>query len=371
MPVWGAPTAGLLLLALVWMMFIPATQGAQALKIGYFYLLLPIILLRTPLTVRDRDRLVTILMVLGELTALYGIAQQFLGPDRLASIGYEYNESIRSAGGFLRSFSTFNQPFGFGLFLTMVLLVGGSVALAHPRRWRNAFFLLCSPLLILGMSLSIVRGAYLGLAVGVALLAIARYRGLLLLVPAGVALLMNLPPDVLRAVFSSSSLGERSSGWSDVADEILRHPFGIGLGSTGSVAEKVAALSGSRLTTYQPDSQYVKMLLELGIIGVWLFTLLLIAAVAAALVTARSASDPDSALALGIAASIVAAVAASAVATYFEIFPMDFYFWTFLGVLACIPLSGSMASLSDPAAAGFRHTSGNCSPPSLVGTPSV
>lgn len=363
LPSWAAPVGGLILLSLISSVFVPNLQAVQALKIGYFYVLVAISLLRSPFTARDRDRLVTILMVTGEITAFYGILQQVLGQGRLAALGYEYNESIRTAGGFLRSFSSFNQPFGFGLFIMLVLLVAGSVALSDPKRWRNAIFLALSPMLLVGMSLSIVRGAYLGLAVGAALLAAVRYRALLLGIPLAIAVLLNLPASVLGTVFSSSSLGERGSGWSDFMGEILRSPFGIGVGSTGSVAEKVAALTGSRTTTYQPDSQFVKVLLELGILGLWLFLLLMGFALAAALITADRSVDPDSALALGIAAGILAAIGASTVSTYFEIFPIDVFFWMFLGVLACIPISGSTRSHFAPEEVAYRPTSASSSPP--------
>lgn len=363
LPTWAAPAGALLLLAMVSGAFVPTTQAIQGLKIGFFYALVAVIVLRNPFTPRDRDRLVTILMVTGVAAALYGLAQQAIGGSRLAAWGYEYDETIRAAGGYLRSFSSFNQPFGFGLFSMMVLLVGGSVALAKPKRWRNAVFLACSPLLLAGMMLTIVRGAFLGLALGVLLLAVMRYRVLLLGVPVALAVLINLPESIRATVFSSSSLGERGAGWSSISDEILSHPFGIGIGSTGSVAQKVATLKGSGADTYQPDSHYVKVLLELGIIGAWLFVLLLVTALMVALITTRRSVDPDSALALGIAASLLAAIGAAAVSTYFEIFPMDAYFWMFLGVLACIPRSGSTHSHYAPGAAVFRPMSASSSAP--------
>jgi len=362
LPGWAAPAALLLLLALVSAVLVPTTQGIQGLKIGYFYLLVPLIVVRNPFTARDRDRLVTILMVIGVTTALYGVAQQVLGGSRLEAMGYSYDDTIMTAGGLLRSFSTFNQPFGFGLFIMMVLLVCGSVALARPGRWRNALFLALCPLLIAAMLLTIVRGAYLGLMVGAFLLAVLRYRGLFLGIPLLLAVLINLPAQARNAAFSASSLGERSAGWTAIAGEILNHPVGAGIGTTGSVAAKVAALTDSHAATYQPDSQYVKMLMELGIVGLWLLVLLVVAAVATALTTAGGSSDPDAALALGIAASFVAAGAAAFVSTYFEIFPMDVYFWLFLGVIACIPRSGSTLSPYAPEEAGFRPTFANSSP---------
>lgn len=363
LPAWALMGLGLLVYAIASAAFVPYLQSVQALKIGYFYVLVTLIVLRNPFTSWDRHRLVTILMVNGVITSLYGLAQQVIGGDGLSALGYEYNVTIRTAGGILRSFSTFNQPFGFGLFVMMALLVGGSVALARPGTWRNAAFLVASPILVAGMATSIVRGAYLGLAVGILLLAIIRYRALLLLVPTALLVLMNLPAQVLGAVFSSSSLNERGTGWGQIFDEVLRNPFGIGIGSTGSVAEKVAEITGSRTAYYQPDSQYVKMLLELGVIGLWLLIALFVTGLTYALMVSRRSVDPDSALALGVAATMLAVIAASAVSTYLEIFPMDFYFWLLLGVLTCIPTpeqrSGSTRSHFALGAAVSRPTSAN------------
>ncbi len=358
-PVWTVIAGCLFVYAAVSAVFAPPVQAVQAMKIGFFYLLVLLIIIRNPLTARDRHNLVTILMVNGMITALYGLAQQILGEDRLAAMGYEYNETIRTAGGFLRSFSTFNQPFGFGLFLMFVLLVAGSVALSDVRSWRNATFLITSPILVAAMATSVVRGAYLGLALGILVLATLRYRSLFLLAPLGAVVLLTLPQKALGAVFSSSSLGERGSGWGLILDDVIHHPFGIGLGSTGSVAEKVAELTGARVDFYQPDSQYVKTLLELGIIGLWLIAALLITGTAFAYTTARLSNDPDSALALGITAAMVAVIGASAVSTYLEIFPMDFYFWLSLGVLICIRISGSMPWRFVPEVVGSRPISAN------------
>ena len=111
--------------------FVSPTQAVVGLKIDFFYLLLPVALLRCPLSAAERDRLVSILMGAAVLTSAYGAGQQLLGAGRLHQWGYEYNTTIRTAGGTLRSFSSFNQPFGFGLFEMLVLLVAVPVALSE------------------------------------------------------------------------------------------------------------------------------------------------------------------------------------------------------------------------------------------------
>ncbi len=141
------------------------------------------------------------------VTVAIGFAQQVVGADRLHALGYEYNETIRFSGGLLRSFSTFTQPFSFALFVALVLLVCVPVALADPRRRRNRWFLIVAPLLALGMTTSVVRGAILGLALGAVVLAAWRYRVLVHALGPALAAAIFLPRDLTTAFLSSSSLG--------------------------------------------------------------------------------------------------------------------------------------------------------------------
>ncbi len=369
LPGWAWAALGLLVLGAASALVVGGVVGVWGLKVGYFYLLVPLILWRCPFDSRERDLLVTVLMSTGAVCAAVGLAQQLVGPDALHAWGYPYNETIRFSGGFMRSFSTFPQPFAFGLFLSMVLLVGLPVALGDVRRPRNCFFLAVSPLIALGMASSVVRGAILGTAVGLLVLLVRRHHGLVHLAAPAAALVLVLPTAVLGAFLSSSSLDERTTGWGGIGTIVLSAPLGNGLGTTGAAAEKslssgagtadVLMMDGER---YQPDSQYVKVLLELGPVGLWLFLVLLLAALAAAFDTARSSAGADRALAEGVAASVAGAVAASLVATYLEIFPLDFFFWLFLGVLLCLgPRSTSTPSPSDPRAAASRPTSASSS----------
>jgi hypothetical protein len=323
------------------------------LKITFFYMVVvPLICWYAPLTARDRDHLVTIIMAVSVVTSVWGIIQQFLGAAVLHDMGYEYNTALRTSGAFMRSFSTFVQPFPFGLYVMMALLVGGAVALQNPGRLRNLVFLLTIPIQLAGMGMSIVRAAYLGVIVGVLWLAIHRYRHLFVAVGlaavAGAVSLFYIPTKYVSSLFSSSSLGQRTTGWSQVGDSVLANPFGAGLGATGSAAEKLETATRNMPSeylamlqdlnpalAYQPDNYYVKMLLELGPIGLWAFGTLLVVVLVSALRASRYTSGVDSAFCLGVSAAIVAACFASVVSTYFEIFPLDFYFWLLVAAVGC------------------------------------
>ncbi len=371
---WVPAAIAMIVISLVSAAIVGGTVGLWGMKIAWFYALVPLILWRCPFTRTDRDHLVTILMAAGLLTALYGLAQQVVGADRLNAWGYEYNTVIRFSGGLLRSFSSFTQPFSFGLFLTLVLLVCLPVAMSDRHRSRNIAFLVLVPVLLAGIAASVVRGAFLGLAVGLLVLIAWRFRGLLhVLAPAPLALFL-VPPGLLAAFFSASSLGQRTSGWSEILDLVLAAPLGNGVGVTGAAAEKALQLGAKPSDVimvdgqgYLPDNQYVKTALELGPVGLWLLLLIGAAAVATAVRAARVSTGDDRGLAEGIAAALLGAAAASLVSTYLEIFPLDFYFWLLLGVLLCYDRpSATTPSPYGPGGAESRPTSANSWPPSAT-----
>lgn len=370
-PEWVPAAVGLVVVGTGSALVAADLRGLWGFKIDFFYLLLPLVLWRCPLSARERDRLVTILMATGAITVVAGLAQQLVGAERLNALGYEYNDVIRFAGDYLRSFSTFTQPFSFGLFVMMVLTVCLPVALAEPGRIRNRVFLLSVPVLLVGMASSLVRGAFLGLGAGLVVLVMYRHRNLVhTLVPVAIAVLF-VPPAFLAAFLSPTSLGQRAAGWGETLDRVVGAPLGNGIGTTGGAAERVVELAGSNTAVltlggqpYQPDNYYVKTALELGPLGLWLLVLLFGAALTAALRVARHAGGRDQALAVGVAASTAAAAAASLVSTYLEVFPLDVYFWLLLGVLsACDPRSPSTLSPCVRRAAVSRRTSVSSSAP--------
>ena len=345
-PPWIIPLAGLLVLGLIWSIFGNIVRDLTGYRIDFFYVLLALAVWRAPLNERERDWLVTILMVNGIVTAVVGIAQQGIGVTGLHELGYAYNSVIRTSHGHLRSFSTFSQPFAFAFYLMVVVLVGLPVALEAPRRLRNRVFLISLPLLGVGLLLAIVRGALLGLAVGLLYIGVRRYRRLLWLIPVavlGAAALLALPGNLAGPVLSSSSLHQRINSWDANLNHVLRRPLGTGIGSSGAAAEVSDELTGTHSRTFQPDNYYFKEIYELGIPGLLLFIWLLGAAFWDADRTAVRIRGPDSGFALGVAAAVLAAAAASTVATLFEIYPLDLMFWLLIAVVAICPTSPTTA----------------------------
>lgn len=334
LPGWAPAVAGMLGLGLVSAVAVGGLQAAWGLKIAFFFVLVAVVVWRCPLDGREQDTLVTILMATGFVTAVYGLVQQHLGPGGLNALGYEYNSTIRTTRGLLRSFSTFDNPFAFGYFLMLVLLMGLPHALARPDRLRSRLFLLALPVCALALAGTFVRGAWVGLVVGLAYLGWARFPRLLLGLPLVLVGLLLLPSGASAAAFSASSGAQRVAGWKANLSEVTRHPLGLGLGSSNAAAEKVAGAGGvARDRVYHPDNEYYRAMYELGVLGLWFTVLLLASAFLGTRGVSRTASE-GGIFALAVSSTVLAAAAASLVATYFDTFPNNVYFWLLLGVVA-------------------------------------
>ncbi|MDQ4098670.1 MAG: O-antigen ligase family protein [Actinomycetota bacterium] len=335
LPAWWPAVAALLSVSLASGVVVGGLQAAWGLKIAFFFLLVALAAWRCPPDARERDRLVTILLVTGVVTAVYGIVQQAMGHDALHHLGYQYNTAIRFTGGFVRSFSTFDNPFGFGYFLMLVLLIVVPHALSEPRRLRSRVVLCCLPVLALGLAASFVRGAWIGLAVGLAYLAWSRFRALALGIPVVAVVLVLLPGAVTSAAFAGSSGVDRVNTWHANLSEIASHPVGVGVGSSNAAAEKVLGAERED-EVFHPDNEYYRALYELGVIGLWLVVLVL-AATFGATRKASTRLEPDGSLfALATSATILAAAASGFVTTYFDTFPNDMYFWLLVGSVAAL-----------------------------------
>jgi len=327
--------------SLVTWFWTPSFQVAVGMKVAFFGVLPGVAALRCPFEPRDRDRLVSILLTTGCVTAVVGLVQQLMGPARLNALGYDYNTVIRFTGSLMRSWSTFNQPFAFGLFLMVIVLITLASALDDPRRMRSRLTFAALPLLFAAMFFSVVRTAWIGTAVGIAYLAVRRYRKMLRLLPAVAGLAAVAAVVGLFAFFDSASAGDRLSRWRPIPSLVAEAPFGHGAGSAGAAAAKADELHGTATTftpgrvtsahlVYQPDNSYVEVLFEDGVIGLALFLVALQLVWRASRRAEADGTDP--AEAVGMSAVVLAVVVACMGSTFFEIFPLDYLYWLLAGV---------------------------------------
>jgi hypothetical protein len=369
LPAWLPAVGGYLLVGLLSAGVVLGGQATIGLKINYFDMLLAIAVWRCPLNERERDQLVTIFMVVGFVTAVYGIIQQGIGYANLNSYGYAYGDVIRFVAGLrLRSFSTFNQPFPFAFYLMLVILIGLPHALSDLGRIRNRLFLLSLPVLTVGLFFTYVRAAWLGLGLGLMYLAFHKYKWLLLGAPIALVALLFIPSGSIgTAAFQSGTFHARTNLWSDRFNQVVSHPLGGGIASTGAAAAKVAAKNHvQNPLTLQPDNSYLKTAFELGVIGLWFQALFLISL----LVSTRRDEQRlkrlgrtvDARFMMSFTAQLLAIFAAATVSTYFEMVPMQSLFWLMVGVVASVAADETAAPEPERALAAVPAAVGPARP---------
>ena len=270
----------------------PFIRSVLGLRSWLLYLSFYFVGLYTLRSIRQLERLYTLLLALGLLTAVYGIYQWQVGPESFANWSEYYGQYARfvwlaQSGLVFRAFSTFVTPGAFGSNMSLVMLLAFSVA-ASPRiraRWRiisAASFVVMGA----GIAASGSRGpvAHLILSAGLALGFIPRLKRRV-----GVAFkaaILGGVAVVVIAVLLGPVVGERFSTILDpqaffwqwfgnlaygvrIAQE---HPFGMGLGYTAGVPQFIPNQIFQELPTTTVDSGYGSAAAELGILGLALFT---------------------------------------------------------------------------------------------------
>jgi uncharacterized membrane protein YhaH (DUF805 family) len=218
--------------------------------------------------------------------ALYGVAQQALGVNRLLSLGYVYGDEVRQIGGRLRSFGTLGEPFTFASLLLLAVVVA-LLRRRHLGPWSYALLAILSA----GLFVSYVRTAAL-IALAVLGLALSRRQhglaaALLLTVAvaaAGVAFVVSSEASSTRAVPLNATTYVTLNGRAAVWQEQLGRPsywvFGRGVGAVGTAAERAREsllgkqqVGGSGPSTVV-DSGYLALVADVGVVGFVLLLLL-------------------------------------------------------------------------------------------------
>jgi O-antigen ligase len=168
--------------------------------------------------------------------------------------------------------------------------------------------------------------------VGFGYLVVRRYRVILLFVPFLVLGLFFLPGDFAGRALQGDSFAERRVGWSQNFQQV-EEVLGNGIGEVGAAAEKTMKTLNTTDFFYQPDNQYFKIVYELGLFGLLMFVLVLVYSVLEVRKVLPKLSGVDLAFAEGVNAHFISVFVACISANYFEIFPMDFFYWLLLGVV--------------------------------------
>jgi O-antigen ligase len=240
----------------------------------------PLVLLIAGFTLADRKRALrwalVSLIATACATAFYGLVQQAVGPWTLVGWGYSFSEQVRSYNGHLRSFSTFDDPFGYAAFLLF-----GLTAVFFWMR-RGVLAAACALLIVSGLAVSFVRTAALivtalvglwlarkGLSTSSVLVTAASIVAMvsLLVTGAGATETRTYSSDTSNLTFNG-----RISAWKTALGPPSQWPFGRGVGKVGTAAYRTTYVlaPGPKAAAHARavDSGYLATIADVGLAGV-------------------------------------------------------------------------------------------------------
>lgn len=280
------------------------------------------------------------LSVSGALVALIGLLQSVgLDPTPYLGIKRSYSENVVVIGGLQRVASVYGHPNNLGLYLGRVWPVAAALALALGwRTRRGAAFGLCALLCLGGILVSFSRGAWLGAAAALIVLALPALRARFgaRLGPGVVALIVALALAgglglLLRGTLGGDSAATRLALWREALALIQRHPLGIGLDQFywyhnpdfGPSLIDPSLIGTSEQFASHPHNLLLDIWLRMGPLGLLAFAWLLVRFFRAAWPGLRGASP----LLLGALAAMTAALIHGLVDNFYFLPDLAIVFW--------------------------------------------
>ncbi len=219
--------------------------------------------------------------------AFHGLKQEYIG---FSASEEAYLHSSPDIAGLLfidghwRKMSFLSDPVAFsynmvvGSLLCMALLTG------PIKFWKKGVLVFCIFIMLWAMLTSGTRGAYVLVPVSLLMFAILKFNKMVLrgaivgaVVILGLIFVPTSNPTLYRfqSAFKPSddpSFNVRKANQKRIQPYIWAHPIGGGLGATGAWGQRFAP--NSFLAHFPPDSGYVRVAVELGWLGLFLFCLL-------------------------------------------------------------------------------------------------
>lgn len=260
------------------MAWVYSVRSMAGLIIFYFIVLFSID------NLRYLKKLIAVIVGMGFLAALYGYKQEFIGFTD-AEFRWMHQDPERYKlifqWGHIRIFSFLSDPTAFGIIMsyTGVFCMG---LLTGPMEKHKRLLLLAATLFMFGVVIFTgTRTAYAMIPFGVVLLALLTMNKFILggtglaLVFGAILMVMPTGNVHLYRIQSAFQPGDDPSMQLRLANQayiqpfIQSHPFGGGLGSTGVWGRRFSP--SSELANFPPDSGYMRVAVELGWLGLFVY----------------------------------------------------------------------------------------------------
>jgi O-antigen ligase len=238
-------------------------------------------------TIRYLRFLLKLWLGLALFAALYAYKQEYIGFSAAedAWLNSEGVADLLFIAGHWRKFSIFSDPVAFSYNMVVSSIICIALLTFVKKTWQKVVLVLMLALFFSSMLFSGTRGAYVLIPAAMILFVILRVNRQVLIFSGVAALffifLIFVPTtnsNIVRfqTAFKPNddiSFQARKNNQKRIQPYILTHPIGGGLGATGAWGQRFAP--HSYLASFPPDSGYVRIAVELGWIGLFLFCLLM------------------------------------------------------------------------------------------------
>ncbi|MCC8423770.1 O-antigen ligase family protein [Mucilaginibacter sp. UR6-11] len=227
-------------------------------------------------------------LVMSLFAALYAMKQEYIGFSATEEAYLNSDPEIRGLlfiAGHWRKFSIFSDPVAFAYNMSMSAIFCIALIAGKLPGWKKLILGGLTVVFLFSMLFSGTRGANVLVPAALVLFAILNYSKKVLaavcLAAVFLVVLINVPtgdPNLLRfqTAFSPNddpSYKLRKFNQERIKPYILSHPIGFGLGATGGWGKRFG--DGSIVSQFQPDSGYIRVAVELGWIGLFIFCTLM------------------------------------------------------------------------------------------------
>lgn len=245
-------------------------------------------------------------LLLAFIAMVYAYKQEYIGIAAKEIADMESDPlavSLMFIDGHWRKYSIFSDPVEFSYNMVISALLCIALITGPIGKWKKIGLAVFCLLMLNAMLFSGTRGAYVLLPVSLVLLAVLNFSKKILLFSSvaafGIIVMIYIPtsnPSLARfqSAFRPSedaSYNVRKQNQKRIQPYILTHPMGGGLGATGMWGARFAP--HSFLANFPPDSGYMRVAVEMGWIGLFLFCCLMFIALKSGIENFYKIQNPE------------------------------------------------------------------------------
>ena len=273
-------------------------------SISFYLLLLIILVILIFKRMRDLNVCIYILLIGSAISAIYGMKQLHIGLDSAEKAWLAAGAAkTHLLFGRLRVFSFYSDAGQFGAFMAYSALIAGILALNPENLFKRIFYILIALICLYGMAISGTRGAMFVLGGGLFYLLLTKkfkvfFLGMLV---AGAVFGVlkytyigqgNYQIQRMRSALDPNdpSFQVRLENQKKLSLYMSSRPFGGGIGTIGYWGQRFSP--GTYLAEMPPDSHFVRIWAETGIVGLLIHLLTLVYILAAAFYKIFHLRDP-------------------------------------------------------------------------------